>query len=123
MPHKILIVDDEETIREPLKEMLVQQGYEVLIAEDGKKGLDEARKKRPDLVLLDVNMPKMDGFTVLQELKKDKKSSDIPVFMLTSRSTAEDIAAGISGFAEKYISKPFDFNHLLSEIQKTLKLH
>ncbi len=86
MGKKILIVDDEESIREPLKEMLVRNGYEVIMAEDGKKGLDEARKKKPDLVLLDVNMPKMDGFKVLEELKKDKKTADIPVFMLTSRS-------------------------------------
>lgn len=123
MAKKILLVDDEETIREPLAEMLVRQGYEVFMAEDGKKGLEEARKKKPDLVLLDVNMPRMNGFEMLQELKQDKKTAEIPVFMLTSRNSAEDIAAGITGFAEKYIPKPFDFNELLSEIQKTLNLH
>ena len=120
MAKKILVADDEQTIRGPLKEMLIQAGYEVIEAGDGRKALEEARKKKPDLVLLDVNMPKMDGFKVLEELKKDRKTADIPVFMLTSRSSAEDIAAGISGFAEKYIPKPFDFNQLLSEIQKTL---
>ena len=122
MTKKILLVDDEETIRHPLAAMLTSQGYEVFQAEDGKKGLDEARKQKPDLMLLDVNMPKMNGFQLLQELKKDHKTADIPVFMLTSRSTAEDISTGIVGFAEKYIPKPFEFSHLLSEIQKTLSL-
>ena len=122
MGKKILVVDDEKAIREPLVEMLTRQGYEALQAEDGKKGLEESKKKKPDLILLDVNMPKMDGFKVLAELKKDRKTSDIPVFMLTSRSSAEDVAAGISGFAEKYIPKPFDFALLMAEIQKTLSL-
>ena len=123
MAQKIFVVDDEEIIREPLREILSRQGYEVLEAGDGKKALEEIRKKIPDLVLMDVNMPKMDGFKVLEALKKDRKTADIPVFMLTSRSSAEDVAAGIAGFAEKYIPKPFDFNYLLSEIQKTLKLY
>ena len=121
MTQKILIVDDEQPIREPLKQMLVRQGYTVCEAEDGKKGLEEARKQKPDLMILDVNMPKMDGFKVLEELKKDKSTMNIPVFMLTTRDTADDVAAGISGFAEKYIAKPFEFSHLLSEIKKTLE--
>ena len=122
MGKKILVVDDEEVIVEPLGEMLSRNGYEVLKAGDGKKGFEEAKKHQPDLILLDVNMPKMNGFQLLEHLKKERKTADIPVFMLTARNSAEDVSAGIAGYADKYIPKPFDFNHLLSEIQKTLTL-
>lgn len=116
----ILIVDDEEMIRELAKDYLQSKGYDVLTAEDGKKGLQEAKSKKPDLIILDVNMPKMSGFQVLAELKKDKHTLNIPVFMLTTRKADEDIRQGMEHMADKYLPKPFMPGTLLDEIRKTL---
>ncbi len=121
MDKKILIVDDEPAIRQMLNDLLKNEGFSVLEAADGKKGLDEAKKHVPDLVVLDVNMPKMDGFKVLENLKKDKKTRDIPVIMLTSKSSQEDITQGIQLYADKYIPKPFDAAHFLTEVKKTFQ--
>lgn len=116
---KILMVEDEATVRELLKDLMERHGYDFLQAADGKQGLDEARKKKPDLILLDVNMPKMNGFEVLENLKKDKKTQNIPVIMLTTRDTQEDMAQGMELYADKYIPKPFDTANLFIEIKKT----
>jgi DNA-binding response OmpR family regulator len=117
---KILVVDDEEMIRELAKDYLESKGYDVLTAADGKKGLQEAKSKKPDLIILDVNMPKMNGFQVLDELKKDRHTMDIPVFMLTTRKSDEDIRQGMEHMADKYLPKPFMPETLLDEIRKTL---
>ncbi len=119
MGKKILIVDDEPSVRELLGDILKTHGFTVLMAEDGKKGWEEAKRHKPDLVVLDVNMPKMDGFQVLQNLKKEKKTRDIPVIMLTTQNTQDDITHGMELYADKYIPKPFDSYHLVSEIRKT----
>jgi DNA-binding response OmpR family regulator len=120
MPRKVLIVEDESSVRELLSEILKINGFTVLTAEDGKKGLDEAKKNVPNIIVLDVNMPKMDGFQVLEYLKKDRKTRDIPVIMLTTRASQDDIAQGMQLYADKYIPKPFDSNYLVTEIKKTL---
>ncbi len=117
---KVLLVDDEAPLRSLLKSLLEMNGFTCLEAEDGKKGLDEARKHTPDLILLDVNMPKMNGFEVLKNLKKEKKTMNIPVIMLTTRDTQDDMAQGMELYADKYIPKPFDSAKLLEEIRKTL---
>lgn len=116
----ILVVDDEEMIRELAKDYLESKGYDILTAGDGKKGLQEAKSKRPDLIILDVNMPKMNGFQVLEELKKDKHTMNIPVFMLTTRKSDDDIRQGMEHMADKYLPKPFMPEQLLEEIRKTL---
>lgn len=117
----ILMVDDEAAARGLLKDLMQIHGYAFLEAEDGKKGLEQARKHCPDLILLDINMPKMNGFDVLENLKKDKKTRSIPVIMLTTRDTQEDMAEGMELYADKYIPKPFDSNHLFTEIRKTFE--
>jgi DNA-binding response OmpR family regulator len=118
---KILMVEDEATVRGLLKDLMQMHGYEFIEAEDGKKGLDEARKHKPDMILLDVNMPKMNGFEVLEQLKKDKKTQNIPVIMLTTRDTHDDMAHGMELYAEKYIPKPFDTAMLMLEINKSFQ--
>ena len=122
MAKKILVVDDEPVIVENLEANLKERGYEVLTAGNGKAGLKEAQSKAPDLILLDVNMPKMDGFKVLEELKKNKKTRDIPVIMLTAEKTQDDIIRGIQGNAEKYLTKPFQTEQVLKEVEKSLAL-
>lgn len=119
---RILIVDDEPHIVRTLEDLLAAEGYIVYKALDGKKALEQADAMQPDLILLDVMMPKMDGFEVLKRLKKNKNTMDIPVIMLTVKSTSADIEEGISLYAEKYLTKPFDSDVLLKEIEKSFAL-
>ncbi len=105
-----------------LRDFLTREGFEVLEAGDGKKGFEEARRAIPDVILMDVNMPRMDGFQALEKLKKDKKTMDIPVIMLTAKSDGKNMAEGMRLYADKYIPKPYDLQHLLQEIRKTLAI-
>ncbi len=115
---KILLADDEKTLRELLKVRLEDAGYEFIEAEDGKAAIDQTKKHRPDLIILDVNMPKMNGFEVLEHLKKDSKTRDIPVIMLTTRASQEDIEEGMALDADQYVPKPFDSAKLLHAIEQ-----
>ncbi len=119
---KVFIVDDEPDLREVLNTLFQQEGYQKVLASDGKMALDLVKKNIPDVILLDVNMPKMNGFQVLEKLKKDKLTMDIPVIMVTARDGNEDMQEGISRFADKYITKPYDIKKLLMEVEKTLTI-
>jgi DNA-binding response OmpR family regulator len=119
---RILVVDDEPHIVRTLEDLLMAEGYVVNKAADGKRALQEARAFLPDLIILDVMMPKMNGFEVLEHLKKDQRTMDIPVIMLTVKSATQDIEQGIKLYAEKYITKPFNPDQLLVEIEKSLAL-
>jgi len=101
----ILIVEDDAIINSMYKTKLGLDGFEVLSAANGLEGLEQARKEKADLILLDVIMPQIDGFSVLEELKKDKKTKDIPVFMLTNLGTDEDKEKGKKMGAVDYIVK------------------
>jgi|GEM_PF-2903568 len=117
---KILIIDDQEDLRLVVQDRLARSGYEVETAEDGRDGIGKAKALKPDLILLDVNMPKMDGFHVLEHLKKSGETCDIPVIMMTGRNQPEDIRKAIEGYAEKYITKPFEFDQLMAEVRSSL---
>lgn len=119
---RILIADDEEDLRSILQERLKAEGYEVETAGDGKNTLETAIVFKPDLILLDVMMPRMDGFNVLDRLKTSEDTMDIPVIMMTGKTGEEDIRKGISGYAEKYITKPFEWDYLIGEVRKSLDL-
>jgi CheY-like chemotaxis protein len=119
---KLLIADDEPHILRTLDDLLTAEGYIIFKATDGKKALEQAESALPDLIVLDVMMPKMDGFEVLKRLKKNPKTMDIPVIMLTVKSTSHDIEEGIKLYAEKYITKPFSSDALLQEIEKSLSI-
>jgi len=119
---RILIVDDEPHILRTLEDLLAAEGYIVYKAADGKKALEQADAMLPDLIILDVMMPKLDGFEVLKRLKKSDKTMDIPIIMLTVKSTTQDVEQGIRLYAEKYISKPFNSEFLLREIEKSLSI-
>lgn len=106
MSKKILVVEDDSMISSMYKTKLTQEGFEVFIAENGAQGLDMAIQEHPDLILLDVILPQLDGFAVLQELKSAKASTkDIPVIMLTNLSTEEDKDKGAKFGAEEYLVK------------------
>jgi sigma-B regulation protein RsbU (phosphoserine phosphatase) len=115
-------VDDTFLNRRVLRAMLRQDGYEVFEAEDGARGLELARSERPDLVLLDVMMPVMDGYTVCAELKRDPVLADTPVIFLTSRDEPEDKVRGLRLGAADYITKPFHAEEVRARVSTHLEL-
>ena len=104
----ILVVDDEEHLRNILEYNLRLDGFDVYLAEDGRKGLELARQKMPDAILLDWMMPEMDGLEVLSKLKADEQTKNIPVFMLTVKKMPRHVSAAIMEGVDGYFAKPFD---------------
>jgi two-component system, OmpR family, alkaline phosphatase synthesis response regulator PhoP len=117
----ILIVDDEVDIVDFLSYNLKKQGYNVLIAYSGEDGLDLVTKKFPDLILLDIMMPGISGIQTCDRLKKDKLTKNIPVIMLTAKTTEKDIVTGLNSGADDYIVKPFSLNILYARIKAQLR--
>lgn len=117
----VLVIDDEEDIRKLVKYNLYYAGFEVYTAKDGPSGIKAARKYKPHLILLDVTMPGMDGLEVLFNLKWNKKTKHIPVFMLTAKSTLEDIDHAYAKRADDYITKPFDGEKLRKTVKQKLE--
>ena len=119
MPNpKILVVEDEENIREAVVYSLSQEGFDVYSANDGEEGLNKAKSLNPDLVLLDVMLPKLDGFEVCRMIKKDL---DLPVFMLSAKGEEIDRVVGLELGADDYITKPFSMRELVVRIRNMLK--
>ena len=119
---KILIVDDEKDIVETLSFMLKAKGFECICAYDGEIGLSMAKNETPDLVILDVMMPKINGYKICRLLKFDNKYKDIPIIMITARSQDEDKIIGEETGADEYITKPFEFSEVLEKINKYLNV-
>jgi len=118
---KILIIEDNEDIRENTCTFLEMAGYEVCMAMNGREGIDEARRSRPDLVVCDVMMPELDGFGVLHIFRKDPKFQDIPFIFLTAKSDRSDIRKGMDLGADDFLSKPFLVMELLASIESRLE--
>lgn len=118
---KILIIDDDETIHLICKAYLGKSGYDVETAFDGPEGLLMAASLQPDLVLLDVNMPKMSGFDVAKRLKENEVTKNIPIFMLTSLKQEANIQRGYGLGIEDYITKPANMGHLKLRIDRFLE--
>jgi len=116
----VLVVEDEEHIRRVLQYNLQLDGFEVYQAEDGARALELAAQQMPDLVLLDWMMPGMDGLEVLSKLKQDKKTENIPVFMLTAKGMMADVGRALYEGADDYITKPFDPTQLGKTLRKKL---
>jgi DNA-binding response OmpR family regulator len=117
MKKKILIVDDEEDILHFLELVLREKGYDVVTAANGHDALTTAQIERPDLVLLDIMMPQMDGWEVLKLLRVDDETAHIPVAMLSARTEAKDRVQGLQEGAIDYICKPFSLQELLVKIE------
>lgn len=113
---KVLIVDDEPDIVQTLQDRLEMNGYCITTACNGKEGFERAIQEKPDIILLDVIMPVMDGFEMLEALRKHPELKDCPVIMVTARSQTHDIARAKGGGVEDYIVKPFDLSELLEKI-------
>jgi CheY-like chemotaxis protein len=114
----ILLVEDEISLRRVLKVKLVATGYRVLEAKDGKQGLNLAIKNKPDLILLDIIMPVMDGLTMLSKLRQDKAGADIPVIMLTNLNDTEKMRTAKAGGVSDYLIKT---NWTLKDLLKLIK--
>ena len=118
MKHKILIVDDDESIRLVLQTYLAKDGHTLETAVDGLDAMEKIPVFRPELILLDINMPKMSGFEVLKRLKEDPATSGIPVFIMTALGQEVNIRRGYQLGAEEYITKPSNIAHLKLRINK-----
>ena len=121
MPTKrILIVDDEPDLLETIQINLEMEGYECLVAYDGFRGLDRARNENPDLIILDVMLPGMNGYKVCRLLKFDEKYKHIPIIMLTAEAQEKDRLTGKETGADFYMTKPFAADKLLAKVKEYL---
>ena len=118
MPEKVLIVEDELALRETLEYNLTKQGYQVYAAADGRMALDAARREQPDIVLLDVMLPGLDGFEVCRILRRE---SSVPILMLTARVDEIDKVVGLEVGADDYLTKPFSMRELLARVKALLR--
>jgi DNA-binding response OmpR family regulator len=117
---KILIMDDDPIIVAFLTNLLREEGYDVISAEDGSEGLELARRQKPDLILSDLVMPYKDGFEILRELKSDPALREIPVIVVSMKEKEQDVVRGFDLGANDYIVKPFGAHELLARVRRTL---
>ncbi len=120
MSSKVLIVDDEPNILMSLEFLLKKSGYQVYIARDGSEALDIVNKEVPEMILLDIMMPDVDGYEVCQKIKKDLTTSHIKIVFLSAKSKQEDIAKGYEMGADLYITKPFSTRNLIAQLDTLL---
>lgn len=120
MAHKILAVDDEKHIVRLVEINLKKAGYEVMTAGNGREALDAVALSTPDLIVMDVMMPEMDGFAALKKLKENPATSNIPVIMLTAKAQDADVFKGWQSGADLYLTKPFNPAELLTFVQRIL---
>lgn len=118
---RILIIDDELNIVELLKYNLESNGYKVIYALSGREGLNLVREKKPDLVLLDIMLPEIDGFDICKDIKKNSETEAIPIIMLTAKSEEFDKILGLELGADDYITKPFSIRELLTRMKVVLR--
>src|SRR3974377_2170417 len=121
-PPRILLVDDNEANLDVAKVRLESQGYEVLTAGDGEEALARVRETGPDLVLLDIMMPKLDGIEVTRRLKRDASLPFIPIILVTAKADAKDVVAGLDAGGDDYLTKPFDHASLLARVRSMLRI-
>lgn len=120
MTQSVLIVDDEPMARTLLRLMLVRAGFNVSEAEDGFDALEKVQANQPDIILLDVMMPGMDGFTVCEELRQRKETSDLPIVMLSAKTDIDSINKGLRVGATKYLTKPISPEDLTRHVNDVL---
>jgi DNA-binding response OmpR family regulator len=118
---RLLIVEDEKDMMEMLTFRLEAAGFEVIQAYDGQEGLDKAYSQNPDLILLDLMLPRVDGYKVCRELKSDVKYKKIPIAILTARASEKEKKLGMECGAEAYIIKPFEPGELMDKIKELLR--
>ena len=120
MAATVLIVDDDPVIQRLLRVNFEMEGYEVIVGVDGIDGLEKARTLRPDIVVLDIMMPRMSGLDVAKALKADPDTASIPVLLLSAKAQEADLRAGDDSGADDYLTKPFDPFQLLQRVEQLL---
>ena len=118
---RILVVDDEIYIVHILEFSLTMEGYNILTAFDGEEGLRVIEQERPDLVVLDIMMPKLDGYEVCRRLRKDERFASLPVILLSAKGRSIDREVGLQAGADDYITKPFSPRKLIEKIRELLE--
>lgn len=118
---KVLVIDDEENIIEFVKLGLRYEGFQVESAPDGEQGITLAQRINPELIILDVMMPGIDGIEVCQRLRENPTTRDIPILMLTAKDAVQDRISGLDSGADDYLTKPFDFDELLARMRAILR--
>ena len=121
MTHRIVIADDEPNLVIPLEYMLKREGYEVTVARDGQEALDAIARVRPQLVLLDVMMPRKSGFDVCQLLRADEANRALRILLLTAKGRDDDVAKGLALGADAYMTKPFSPKELVAKVRELLE--
>jgi two-component system cell cycle response regulator len=119
---KILIADDEPSIRELLEQVLIADGFEVVLATDGKDALQQILACNPDVILLDIRMPKLDGVTLCKALRVYKETAHTPIIMLTAYNTREHLEQSMAAGADDFLAKPFEVTELRIRVRAMLKL-
>jgi CheY-like chemotaxis protein len=120
LPDKVLIVDDDPGIRMLLSKFLQREGYETIMAQNGLEGVEFAKKHQPNLIIMDVVMPQMDGLTAARLIKFYKPLSDVPILFLTAKDAEKEIELAQEVRAEVYITKPFDVRQIINVVRETL---
>jgi len=118
---KILVVDDEPNIREALTDLLVANNFEVVTAADGEEGIEKTKSAHPDLILLDIMMPKVSGLELLKEIKGSAKEAHIPIIILSAKSDVDTLNEAMWNYADKYITKPYQPEELVASIKASLQ--
>lgn len=120
-PSKVLVIEDESDIRELIHFHLLKENYHVLLAGDGEEGLRLTKKERPDLILLDIMLPKIDGLKVCQKIKANPQFKHIPIIIITAKGTEEDMVMGLDLGGDDYLTKPFSPKILMARIRSQLR--
>ncbi len=118
---KVLVVDDEEYIQHILSFSFGAEGYDVVTASDGEEGIDKARNQKPDVIVMDIMMPKMDGYEACKRLKSDPQTRNIPVILLTAKGRDTDRKLGSEAGADDYVVKPFSPGRLIERVEGIMK--
>jgi DNA-binding response OmpR family regulator len=121
MNKKILIADDEQNIVISLEFLMKREGFDVVVANDGEEAVERIRSEHPDLVLLDVMMPKKTGFEVCQEVKADASLAAVRILMLTAKGRDTEVAKGLALGADAYMTKPFSTRELVDKVRSLLE--
>jgi DNA-binding response OmpR family regulator len=116
----ILVIDDDRGTLRTMQARLEQEGYDVLIADDGLAGLETARNKRPDLIILDVMLPRLNGYKICRFLKYDESFKHIPIIMVSAKSDQSEVDLGMEVGADLYITKPFEPDALMEQVHSQL---
>jgi DNA-binding response OmpR family regulator len=121
MTRSILVVDDDPDIARFVEVNLRLEGFHVLVAHDGEQALSKAQRERPDLAVVDVRMPNMDGVELTRRLRADPRTSGLPIIMLTAKGLTVDKVVGLTAGADDYVVKPFDTSELVARVRSTLR--